>query len=212
MKQFFEKHKVMFLVVLVAVILFAVSFALETVIKGHSASLHSMVTGNQSTYTVSSKSSENATNGGKLQENTFDNLESVFKDNKDIFENAAKLMLSQEVDTNVVYDFDNQSISEVIVFDDDCFGNSVKIDDAFSSSEQEILLNCLKTMASIAPKDTCSILIRRVTSSSLYSLGIDFMFSSSLNIDYGYIFTEDPFSSYQEILEKNWYTYMYGLV
>lgn len=147
-----------------------------------------------------------------LEEKTFNKLGDLFKDNKEVFTHTANLMLSQEVDTSVSYDLDNHSIDDVVVFDDSGLGHSVDADNVFSESERALLLSCLKIMADIAPEDTQSISIRRDTSSSFYPLGVDFMFRSELNMDYGYIFTEYPFSSYKTKIADNWYTYIYGLV
>lgn len=143
---------------------------------------------------------------------TFNILGDLFKDNKDIFTRTADLMLSQEADTMVSYDLDKQTIADVVVYDDSGSGHSVDAKNVFSDSERDLLSSCLKIMSGIAPEYTRSISICRETSSSFYPLGIDFMFRSELNMDYGYIFTEYPFSSYKTKIDDNWYTYIYGLV
>lgn len=53
-----------------------------------------------------------------LERDTVDKLEDLFKDNKDIFKRTADLMISQKVDTSAIYDFEEDSIDEIIVFDD----------------------------------------------------------------------------------------------
>jgi len=147
-----------------------------------------------------------------LEKDTVDKLEDLFKENKDVFKRTAELMVSQKVDTSAIYDFEEDSIDEIIVFDDGGRGHHVDADDVFSASEQELISKCLKIMASIAPKDTRSISIGRNSGNTGYKLGVDFMFSSKLNVDYGFIFAEIAYSSFRSYIEKDWYTYMYGLV
>lgn len=149
-------------------------------------------------------------NYGAWNNEVSDTLEKLYNDNREIFKRTAELMLSQENDLIVSYDFSESVLQPVL---SDGKGGNPDINEVFSKDEQDLIMKCFKIMYDASPKYTHSFRIDRDAGNMAYEVGINFMYRTKLNIDVGILYSEKTYlGSDFKRLDDNFYTFWYGLV